>query len=281
MAFYKSINVGMFTTLKSFLFPAVYLGDSPWRYYICDRATWWVIGNALLTGLAVFGMVMMCRRRRLDPRWVAVAFCAIVHAVFVIFAYGTPPQHIIYDPIIMAGVIIGLDTLPLPAWRPLLIAVFLGAGVLSQLNQASFNYFLWRTTHASDRTANLYAPADVAESWSRIVTLSQTRRTLILSYSTGIKDYFPSVDNADVWTLQAGEVFETERQKLLGKMRTAEVIVEDLSGPTGLFESDPDIVRELAGLCLVEKNDSFVTWQRPADAAACPGGSARVSMATW
>jgi hypothetical protein len=271
MAFYKTIDFGMFTTLKSFLFPEAYLGDSPWRYYLCDRATWWVIGVVLLTGLALYGAVRMVRARRLDPGHLAVLFCAIVHAVFVLLAYGTPPQHIIYDPIIMAGVIIGLDKLPPTAWRSVLIAVFLGTGALSQLNQASFNYFLWRTTRPSDRTAGFYAPADMIDDWSRIVELSKTQRMLMLSYSTGIKDYFPTIDNADVWTLQAGEIFEGERQQLLVKMRDAQVIVEDLSGPTGLFETDRDIVRELGHLCLVGKNSSFVTWQRPVEAATCPG----------
>jgi hypothetical protein len=271
MAFYKTINFGMFTTLRSFLLPATYLGDSPWRYYICDRATWWVVGVALLTGLGLYGAVLMAKARRLDPGHLAVVFCAIVHAVFVLFAYGTPPQHIIYDPLIIAGVIIGLDKLPLSSPRSLFIAVFVGTGALSQLNQASFNYFLWRTTRASHSTADFYAPADMAENWSRIVALSQSRRTLLLSYSTGIKDYFPTVDNADVWTLQAGEIFESERQQLLVKMRTAEVIVEDLSGPTELFDADRDVVRELERLCLIEKNAAFVTWQRPTDAAPCPG----------
>jgi hypothetical protein len=270
MAFYKAIDFGMFTTLKRFLFPGEYLGDSPWRYYICDRATWWAIGVVLLTALGLYGAVLMARARRLDPGHLAVVFCAIVHAVFVVFAYGTPPQHIIYDPIIIAGVIIGLDKLPPSSWRSLFIAVFLGTGALSQLNQASFNYFLWRTTRPSDRTASLYAPADMVDNWSRIVALSQSRRTLMLSYSTGIKDYFPTIDNADVWTLQAGEVFEAERLELLAKMRSAEVIVMDLSGPTGLFDSDRDIARELGRFCVIEKNSSFVIWQRPGAAAACP-----------
>jgi hypothetical protein len=273
MAFYRTIDFGMFTTLKSFLFPGTYLGDSPWRYYLCDRATWWVIGVLLLTGLALYEAVLMMRARRLDPGSLAVIFCAVVHAVFAVFAYGTPPQHIIYDPIIIAGVIIGLDKLPLSPWRSLFIAIFVGTGALGQLNQASFNYFLWRSTHPSPQTAAFYAPADMVENWSRIVALSQSRRVLLLSYSTGIKDYFPSIDNADVWTLQAGEIFESERQQLLVKMRAAEVIVEDLSGPTGLFESDRDVVRELSRLCLVEKNLTFVTWQRPTGAAPCPGRS--------
>jgi hypothetical protein len=261
-AVYAAIHYGFTTTLMAFLHPATFLNDSPLRYYLFDRATWWMLGTALLVGLTVYGAVSMPRQRRVDPRYLALIFCVIIHVVFALFAYGSPPQHVIYDPLIVVGVIVGLDLMPANGLRATLLAVFLAAGVLGQLNQLAYNYFLWRTTQPSTRSAGFYAPAAFVDQWSEIVALSLQQPTLVLSYSSGLKHYFPSVDNADVWTVQVGEIFENERQGLLEKLRRSDVIAEDLTGPTELFDSDPDVKAELARLCLTERNASFVIWKR-------------------
>jgi len=275
MAFYKATHFGMFTTLKEFLRPDHFLNGSALRYYLFDRATWWMLSSVLLIGMAVYAIGLMLKKRRFDAGLVAVVFCAAIHAAFSLRAYGTPSQHVIYDPIIVAGVIIGLDLLPLARWRPVLIGIFMTIGVLGEFNQVAYTRYVWKATRPSPQSANLYASADFVGEWSRVIDLSKSQRTLVLSYSSGLKHYFPSIDNADVWTLQTGEVFESDRQRLLTKMRAADVIAEDLTGPTGIFETDPDIVSELGKLCLIAKGKSFIIWKRPVGNEGCasPAGS--------
>jgi hypothetical protein len=269
MAFYKATNLGMFTSLKSFLFGDDLTPALMFRHYFFDRATWWMFGSGLLVGLTLYGAALLVKGRRVNPAHATVVFCGTVHTVFAIFAYGTSGQHVIYDPLIVAGVIIGLDQLPPARLRTILIGVFIALGALGEVNQAGNARYVWKTTRATPQSANFYSPAPLADAWSEVVAMSQKRRTLALSYGTGIRHYFPTIDNADVWTLQTGQVFEADKQRLLIKIRNADVIAEDLNGPMGLFETDPDIKSELGGLCPIEKNSFVAIWSRPPAGAAC------------
>jgi hypothetical protein len=101
------------------------------------------------------------------------------------------------------------------------------------------------------------------EKWSEIVDLSRSRRTLMLSYSTGIQHYFPSVETPDLWTLQPGEIFEADKQRLMAKMRGADVVTQDLTGPNEFVRTDADVLTQLSHLCLIDKNKWFIVWAKP------------------
>jgi hypothetical protein len=273
MAEYKTIHYGMFTTLKIFLHPDDVLHGSYLRYYICDRATWWMFSTALLFALAIYSIVRMLADRRIVAGLLIVTICAIVQGAFVFLAYGSSTQHIIFDPIVVAGVLIGLALLPLGRLRPVLLAVFMVLGVLSHINQTAYTYSLWKRTHPSAQSANFYAPADYVAKWSDILALSQTHRTTMLSYGTGMQHYFPRIETPDIWTVQLGELTGDDKQRLMASLRHAEVIAEDLTGPTELFETDPDIKRELGGMCLIDSNEWFMVWVR--SPVMSPGSACR------
>jgi len=263
MSFYKAVDFGMFTTLKIFLFPdaAQLPHGSALRYYVFDRATWWMLSTLLLVIFTAHGAVRLLKERQMRPAYAAVVLCGAVQLSFAVLAYGTPPQHIIYDPILLAGAVIGLAGLSQGKLRYALIGICIGTGVLSQVNQAAYTYSVWKATRPA-LADKLYTSEAFTADWAPIAALAKTQRVLVLSYSTGIHHYFPNVDSADAWTLQAGQLFESDRRRLFTKIREAQFIAEDLTGVTSLFERDPDIRRELASLCLVEANSSFLVWTR-------------------
>jgi hypothetical protein len=265
MAFYKTVRYGMFTSLKLFLYPgpAPFWNSSPLRYYICDRASWWLASSLLLFALATSCAIAMVKQRNfLNGMYLVTVLCAAIHASFVLLAYGTPQQHLIYDPILVAGVIIGLGILPATKVRNGLLGVFVGLGILSHLNQIGYTKWLWKTTHASPETANFYAHDDFRKEWSDVVALSSTHQLFLLSYGTGMHHYFPTIDTAESWTVQLGEVFDADKQRLLEKIGKADIVVEDLTGPMTLFDTDADIKRELSAMCLVEIKTFFIIWSK-------------------
>jgi hypothetical protein len=76
----------------------------------------------------------MIRWRTLDPAEIFVLFCAIVQVVFVSFAYGVPDSHLIYDPLLAAGVLVGIATMiPARLRAALLIVMRAGAPHLAGL----------------------------------------------------------------------------------------------------------------------------------------------------
>lgn len=273
MAEYKTIHYGLFTTLKVFLHPDDVLHGSYLRYYVCDRATWWMFSTALLFGLALYSVIRMLAERRIAAGLLVVTISAIVQGAFVFLAYGSSTQHIIFDPVVVLGVVVGLALLPLGRLRPVLLGIFMVLGVLSHINQAAYTYSLWKKTQPSPQSANFYAPADYVAKWSDILALSQTHRTMLLSYGTGMQHYFPRVETPDIWTVQLGELTGDDKRRLMASLRSAEVVAEDLTGPTELFETDAAIRRELGGMCLIDRNEWFIVWVRPP--AMLPGSSCR------
>jgi hypothetical protein len=269
MAFYQTQHYGMFTTLKTFLFPdaAELPHGSVLRYYICDRATWWMLSTALLVVLSVHALVRLFQRPRLSVAYATVVVCGAVQVSFAVLAYGTPPQHVIYDPIVVIGVVIGLAGLTRGRLRAALLCVFVVVGTLGEINQATYTYSLWRDTRPVATANDLYTSARFMADWAPIAALSKSGRVLVLSYSTGTHHYFENIDSPDAWTLNLGQLFESDRQRLLTKISTAPAVAEDLTGVTSLFEQDADIRRELGSMCLLEANASFKVWTRR---SSCP-----------
>ena len=68
---------------------------------------------------------------------------------------------------------------------------------------------------------------DVVKDFSEIVELSKRTNLLLLTYATGVHHYFPTIDTAESWLIQWGQTLPPDRERLLAKLRTAEVVVED------------------------------------------------------
>ncbi len=120
----------------------------------------------------------------------------------------------------------------------------------------------WRETRPSLDSANLYASPAWTEEWSKILEISKTKRVLLLSYGTGVHHYFPRIETADVWFLRKGQLFPADNQRLLTKIQDADVIVEDLSGPTSAIDADDDIQSQLSSMCLTNVTSNFQVWWR-------------------
>ncbi len=267
-SFYKAVNYGFMSSLKVFLYPGQTESRPNWsalRYFVFDRATWWVLATVLLTIFGTRGFLRMWRERQLDPKALFVLFCAVMQIVFILVAYGTPPQHIIYDPLVAAGTLLGLSMLAASRARTLLIGVFFTVTALSHGNQASYTWWLWKATKPSPDSAGFYSPPEFTSAWKEVVDLSKQRPVFLLSYATGVHHYFPTIDTAESWLIQWGQTLPPDRERLLAKLRTADVVVEDVTGITTIFERDEEIKAELAKLCMFRMNPYFIYWSRTPD----------------
>ena len=178
-------------------------------------------------------------------------------------AYGSTDSYIIYLPVLAAGMIMGLSWSPLGRLKWALVGLFVGLGVTSSITQYRTTVKLWRETKRSEKTAGLYAKPAWAEEWSQITELGRDRKLLVLSYGSGSHHFFPQVQSPDNWFLLPGLIFESERQRLLAKLGSADVIVQDLGSPTQYVDQDRDIQQALRSICMTNVTSNFRIWRRP------------------
>ena len=259
--FYKEIHYGFLSTGMEFLFPA----KAGILHFFLAPPAWWIVSSALLLGFGIVASANIFRRHSLRPPETVVLICAILHFVFVLLAYGPAEQHVIYDPLLAAGVLLGIATMVRRNLRVSLLVVFAGLALLSHVHQVRATSNAWRNWRVSDATAGLYADSTWIADWSKILSLASRQHLLLLSYGTGVHHYFPSVESPQVWFMQVGQLSSADRERVLSQMKAAEVLVEDLSGPTAAIDKDPIIRQQLDSLCLVETNTNFQVWFRHAD----------------
>lgn len=269
--FYQANHFGLFVRGSGldFLYPA----DVGWRYYLANRAGWWIFSSVVLFVFAAIALATSVWQRKLTGAAAFIGLCAIIHGVFAFRAYGSPPQHVIYDPILAAGVVGGLAWLPLGTWRTLITVPFVGLGVLGSWGQVHETYSDWRETRVSADTAGLYAQTAWTAEWGGILRIARERRVLFLSYGTGVHHYFPALQSPESWTVQQGQMLPADMERLQAKISSAEVVVEDLSGPTLILDTAPEITQALQAFCLGSTTPNFKTyWKRTeSDCAATAG----------
>lgn len=270
-SFYKAADYGVFTSLGIFLYPGKTGGRPDWsplRYYLFDHATWWVFSTFVLTCLGGHAIRRIIVARHIEPKSAFVALCAVLHIVSVLVAYGIPTQHVFYDFLLVAGMFIGLSAMIAGRFRKVLIATFFTLGILSHVNQASTTLWLWRATTPTPESRNFYAFPSVVKDWTGVVELSKAKKLFLLTYATGVHHYYPTVDTPDSWIINWGQLLPPDKERLMAKLNSAEIVVEDLTRITTIFERDEDIERALASLCLVSKGKHFIIWSRtPPDPA--------------
>jgi hypothetical protein len=269
-SFYRANHFGLFMRGSGldFLYPL----NAGWRYYLANRAGWWIFSTLVLTVFACIALLTSVQQRKLSPAAAVIGLCAVLHAVFAFFAYGPPPQHIIYDPLLAVGVLGGLAWLPLGAWRARIAVLFLGLGVLGSWGQIHETYSDWRETHISAQTAGLYAETAWTDEWIGVLRLASEHHVLFLSYGTGVHHYFPSLQSADSWTVERGQMLVPDMQRLLSKIAAVDIVIADLSGPALMVEADPQITHALQGFCLASTTPSFKMYWRKGGAGCGPVG---------
>ena len=232
------------------------------EYFTATPLGWWIVSNLVLFVLGARAIGTMIRSGTAMPLKSFVALCAIVQAVLVFFAYGPQGQHIPYDPLLVAGTLVGLLDVSQGRLRKVFLVTFVTFGIMGQSALVRRTWLDWRETRPSLDSANLYASPAWTEEWSKILEISKTKRVLLLSYGTGVHHYFPSIQTADVWFLRKGQLFPADNQRLLTKIQDADVIVEDLSGPTSAIDADDDIQSQLSSMCLTNVTSNFQVWWR-------------------
>lgn len=262
MKFYRTVHYNFLGSEMGFLFSETHGLKYYIEYFFATPLCWWLASNAILFVLGAQAIGSMIRDQATKPLKEFVALCAIFQAVLIFFAYGPPGQHIPYDPVLVAGTLVGLLNLSPGRWRKVFLVTFVTLGVIGQSALVRRTWLDWRETRPALDSANLYAnPAWTAE-WSKILEISKTKKVLLLSYGTGIHHYFPSIQTPDVWFLRVGQLFPADEQRLLAKIQDADVIVEDLSGPTSAIDADDNIQSRLSSMCLTDVTANFQVWWR-------------------
>jgi hypothetical protein len=239
-------------------------------YYVFNRQGWWIVSTLALFAFGLIAFAAMIRRRSLDPALLFIVLCAVLHGFFALVAPGPRNNHIIYDPLLAAGVLMGLAALPLGRARNHLLAAFLGVSIVAQANDARDIVAGWRNVRDPVLTASLYVdPAWMAD-WSKVLEISTKGQTYYLSYATGVGHYFPSLQTADVWTLSLGQLLDADKERVLSKLRSAEIVVRDMKKTTAYIFGDADIQRELSSLCVQSATENFQILLRKAHDASHP-----------
>ncbi|MGA2887186.1 MAG: hypothetical protein ABSE51_03990 [Terracidiphilus sp.] len=265
MRFYRVMYYG---ALNSSIIQFVHPPNQTVSYYLfytfCTPVAWWVLSVLSLSVFGVLAIRRMLVNKVLTNRDVAITVCAVVHGVFVCFAYGAHVQHYIFDPLLVMGMLLGLTTLPKGKARAAFLSIYVCLAVLGQATFVRATLSAWKQdVRPPDLTANLYASSDWVSEWKQILDLSTHKNLFLLSYSTGVHDYFPTVHSADAWFLNPGELTPADKDRLMRKLESAEVVAFDLSSPTTLVDTDPDVQGYLKSLCLTQSTKYFQVWWRP------------------
>ena len=257
-AHYRAVHYGG-QSLLTFLHPG---GHRLSTYFLTNRAGWWIASTLALLVFSLWAARDMARERSLEPHKTAILLCGILHAVFIFVAPGSDQQHVIYDPVLALGVLLGLTLLPLGTLeRPFLVG-FLAIAVLGNWAQLSATASAWKQTERGSDSAGLYAQPGWAREWDDVLARSATQRLLLLSYATGAHHYFPTVETADSWILQPGQMLPADEARLVAKVRLADVIVQDMTSPTTFVDDDADVQADLATRCMASSTAYFKIWTR-------------------
>jgi hypothetical protein len=260
--FYRTVHYTFFGSEMGFLNAERHGLKYYIEYFTATPLGWLIASILVLFVLGAQAIGAMIRDRAAEPSKAFVGLCAIIEGILVFFAYGPQGQHTLYDPILVAGMLVGISRLSPGRWRKVLLVTFVALGVLSQSALVRRTWLDWKETRPSLQSANLYAEPAWTEEWSKILEISKTKKVLLLSYGTGVHHYFPTIQTADVWFLRTGQLFPADKRRLLAKIQDADVIVEDLSGPTSAIDADEDIQSRLSSMCLTDVTLNFQIWWR-------------------
>jgi hypothetical protein len=258
MAFYKSVHYSLFGSAMAFLHPP----GTGVGYYLQSPVVWFVVGELMVWGLGVAAITLMIRRRRLLPAAMVVVLCAALEAFYVFAAFGSVSQHGFYDQLIVAGVVIGLATLPVGLLRAPLLTLFVVCGLFGHILQLRWTVSTWRYQRPVSDPAPLFARLDWSAEWRQILALAAQHHLLLLSYGTGVQQYFPQVHSPEVWFLQVGQLLPADHARLMRQIAGSDVLVEDLTGPTDFIDHDPAIQSDLSTMCRSQTLSYFRVWTR-------------------
>jgi hypothetical protein len=262
MSFYKQVHYGSRQALMDFLHPWGYSGLHYLAYVLTTPVIWWILSILSLSVFAVLAIRRMVLLETLERKDLAIVLCALIQVVFVCFAYGAPHQHYIYDPVLIAGMVLGLSSIRAGIVYKSLAVLFLGLGFAGQATLVHADWKAWKGIRSSTETANLYANPNWVTEWKDILQVSSSRNVLLFSYSTGAHHYFPTIHSPEIWMLREGLLLPADKVRVMRQLDSADVIVLDLTSPTDLLDNDIDFQRYLYPMCLTRSTEYFQIWWR-------------------
>ena len=155
MRFYKLAHYGSGQALMEFLRPWGDRGFHYIAYILITPVSWWVISSVCLIVFGFLAIRRMVKLQALNRKDTAIVLCAVIQGVFACFAYGAPHQHYIFDPVLIAGVLLGLSAMSKGIASNVLFALILGLGVVGQVTLAHNDWKAWKGIKSSTETANL------------------------------------------------------------------------------------------------------------------------------
>jgi hypothetical protein len=269
LKFYYGSGKMDYGDLKTFLHPAGHSLKYYIAYYIVTPTTWWVLSTLVLAVMGTRSLVAMVRSRRPDPRYAVIAFCAALQVFFACFAYKGDGQHIIYDPIVAVGVLLGISFLATPHWQNRLLILFICIGLCAQAAQARATLIAWKDTRRSPITKNLYAEPEYGPQISKILEIAATHKVLMMSNATGVH-YYPAISSPDAWFLMPNQQLPPDVERIVADVRAADVVVEDTTHVPYFTDRNPEVQAELRSMCLTDVTRDFqIWWRHPPESAAC------------
>lgn len=260
ISFYHEAGYGRAHALLEFLHPAGFDRIHYLLHIFLNPVAWWVFSTVLLLWLAGRALLRIIGIGELEPRALTVILCAIIQLTLATIAYGAPHQHFLYDPILIVGVLLGLAEMPSTSAQRFILAAFLVLGVAGQATLVRSTFHGWKQVRSAD-TAYLYADREWLTEWEPILELSHQHKMLMLSYSTGVHHYFPSIQSPDIWTFFPGQLLPSDITRVNGQIDQAEVVVLDMTSPIDFDFLKPGTPL-ISSFCMTSATGNFQIWWR-------------------
>lgn len=260
--FYHSTGWYGITRSMVFFHPEGYSLKYYLAYYAISPVTWFIFALLLLAVVCVRSLPAIVVERRLHPAKLCIALSFVVIVVFLLVAFGGRGQQEIYQPILAAGCLVAIASLH-PRLRTASLAVFIVLGVTGEIGQLYKTWTAWKTTRPDALCYGLYVDPQFAKEFAQVVEMSRAHKLFLFTYGTGQHFYYPTIESPDVWFVQPGLMFPSDRQRILQQLDTADIVVVGLQHFHFFQDYDPDIRPRLAAMCLVSVTDNFRIFRRP------------------
>jgi hypothetical protein len=259
MAAYRAVNAGFFTGIGSafWYFPGV-----NWHYYVGTMISLWVAATVYLVWSAIpaarrvwknLGTKSDFTEIRRDE---IVLSCALLHLAYVFFFFGSWNYYC--DLLIVGAAAASIER---RLHRAALCAIIVIAAA-SWYGLIKSSIYAWRNTSRSPVTANLWSSPQVRDEWSKILALSNGRRTAVVHYAGAVEILFPEFEPPVGTYYQGGLLSPAESQREAARIESADLIVVPTLPDWPGAAMTPETERAMARFKRTEKGAYFSVYQR-------------------
>ncbi|MFO0951305.1 MAG: hypothetical protein U0835_09175 [Isosphaeraceae bacterium] len=264
MKTYKHFNYGFFGAGRDFWRPP----GATLRYYLGTAAGFWIAGSVVLLAAAAVALVRMAVRRHWGKVHEILVTCALVHVVFVATMFGNAWSWFYY----FYFLVIGLATATHLGrfWRVLACALALMA-VVGLWSDARGMYGQWRESSPQAELGGLWAPADVAEEWSKVLELTRGRSRVALNRAGAAPLLFPGFSPPAGAYFDFGYPSAEELRRQSDLIAAAETVVVPKDGTNpNFFTTWPEFQAHMGDFSLLWEGRHFWVYFRKPEGQAGP-----------